>query len=252
MSKFTHYIFDDKEIFIFDSLDDIAKYVCDYFIKLSSEVLKNQNRFSVALSGGNTPINLYKKLAESKEINWNNIDIFQVDERFVPPNHPDNNYNMIKKVLLDNIKIPSTNIHKISVDKESAEKSAREYEQDIVNYFQTSLPSFDLILLGIGDDGHTASLFPDTPELNEKQKLCINTQKEYVKHERISMTLPLINNAKNISFLVSEKNKSQVLQNIITNRNCLLPAAKVKLNNNKIKFFIDKEAASCLNQKSSK
>lgn len=172
--------------------------------EISKTAVEKNGKFTVALSGGKSPRGIYRKLSESKNLlPWKHTHIFQVDERFVPRRHPDSNYSLIKKNLLKNTHIPKRNIHPIGIGKSAALSAAR-YEKDIRKFFNLKgkeLPKFDLIMLGIGEDGHTASLFSTKDILNGKDKIAIATNPRNFNHERISLTLSVINNAEKVIFI---------------------------------------------------
>ena len=239
-----------KEIVVVDNIDRLADYIVDQWTKLSYYSIESKGHFSVALSGGKTPVKLYKKLAERKNLPWDKTHVFIVDERFVPYDSDENNYHMINRTLLCHVVIPAGNIHFISTVENTPEESAIRYEQDLLAYAKKSksqYPPLDMVLLGVGDDGHTASLFPDTAALDETKHLAVavNTN-DSTANERISITYPVINNAENIFFLVDGKGKAGVIKKIIKNKNCDLPAARVRPEHGRLFFVLDKEASSLL------
>ncbi|MCY7291732.1 MAG: 6-phosphogluconolactonase, partial [Ferruginibacter sp.] len=169
-------------------------------------------------SGGTTPTAMYKLLATdfySKKIDWKNCYFFWGDERCVPLNDKDNNSFNAKNILLDKVPVPKKNIFITPVD-ESPVNAAIYYEATIKISFKTDKPSFDLILLGMGDDGHTASLYPHTTILYEEKALVKEVYVEEIKMNRVSFTAPLINNAKHILFLVAGKDKEPMLKKVLT------------------------------------
>lgn len=221
--------------------------ISDLTIRLASDIAGSANRrinesgvFSLVLSGGSTPRALYRVLAEPPfldDIPWENIHIFWGDERCVPPDHRHSNYAMAFDAMLCRLPLPDDNIHRMrgEVDHEEA---AREYELDIREYFLDELdmsdeiPSFDYILLGIGDDGHTASLFPGAPSLDEKHRLVLPVDAPSympVTH-RLTMALPLICAAKHVSFMVSGEGKRDILNAILHDADARdrYPAARVE------------------------
>ena len=162
-----------NKITYFDNTDSLAIAAAEYFIKLAREAIKLKGKFTVALSGGNTPNSLYEILATehySNQLSWKNIYFFWGDERCLPLNDKDNNSFNAKNILLDKISIPKKNIFVIPVD-EVPVNAAIYYEATIKIFFKTDKPEFDLVLLGMGTNGHTASLFPHTSILNEKKAL---------------------------------------------------------------------------------
>ena len=206
-----------NKVIHFDNADLLAKAAAEYFIKLADEAIKLKGKFTVALSGGNTPAAMYKLLSTEFYINridWKNIYFFWGDERCVALNDKNNNSYNAKNILLDKVSIPKKNIFIIPVD-ESPVNAAIYYEATIKTFFKTDKPVFDLILLGMGDNGHTASLFPNTTILQEAKALVKEVYVDEIKMDRISFTAPLINNAKHILFLVTGKEKQQMLKTVL-------------------------------------
>ena len=207
MNKVTH----------FDNADLLAKAAAEYFIKLAEEAIKLKGKFIVALSGGNTPAAMYKLLSTDfyiNRINWKSIYFFWGDERCVALNDKNNNSYNAKNILLNKVTVPKKNIFIIPVN-ESPVNAAIYYEATIKIVFKTDKPVFDLILLGMGDNGHTASLFPNTTILQEAKALVKEVYVKEIKMNRISFTAPLINNAKHILFLVTGKEKQQMLKTVL-------------------------------------
>ncbi len=243
----------NKEIIIFDNIERIADYAIELWTELSSKAIADKGHFAVALSGGKTPEVFYQKLSERKDLPWSKTHVFMVDERFVPYDSEDNNYHMINRTLLCHVTIPANNIHFISTVENTAEDSAIRYEESLRSYAKkakTQYPLFDLIFLGIGDDGHTASLFPGTPALQEiKQLATYVAPPKNPEIERITLTYPVINSTKNIFFLATGENKAAVIKDVIKNKKSKLPAAMFKQDNNRVCFLLDKASASKLTGK---
>jgi 6-phosphogluconolactonase len=201
----------------FENGGALAKAAAEHFIKLAGEAIDEKGKFTVALSGGNTPGAMYALLAAepySKQVDWKHCYFFWGDERCVPLNDPDNNGFNAKNILLDKVPVPKQNIFVIPVD-ETPVNAAIYYEATVKIFFKTDKPSFDLILLGMGDNGHTASLFPHTTILHEQKALVKEVYVEEIKANRISFTAPLINNAKHILFLVSGKDKEAMVKKVL-------------------------------------
>lgn len=237
-----------KIIKILPTINEISQFLINEWENTLNNALSKKNYFTVALSGGNSPINFYKILSGINDrFNWDKIFIFMVDERFVPSDHIDNNYKMIKENLLKNINIPEKNLFPINTNL-PFDKSAIDYEMRIIDFFKKKeiSPGFDLVFLGIGYDGHTASLFPENNILNEKDKFAAFVEDKKINHKRITITLPLINNSKKIIFLVTGENKAQIIKEIIDNKNNRYPASLVNPKNGKILFVLDKEAGKKL------
>ena len=188
-----------------------------------------KRRFSFVLTGGDSPVKLYKYLAKNKKINWKKIDFFIGDERFVKENSKNSNIGMCKKYLLNKIKISKNQIYNISTKKFSIKESVFEYENKIKKYFSNKSVKFDLVILGIGKDGHIASLFKNN--INKKN----NKNVKFVKRKdflRISLTLKCINNSKNIFLWAPGKNKSNIIKKILADKKLKYPASFLRKKNN--------------------
>jgi len=240
-----------NKIQIFESTSQLFKTTADFILELSERSIKEKGRFTIALSGGNTPKKLYELLAKPpyiKKINWKNVFVFWSDERCVPASDEENNSHMAFLALLNNVPVPAENIFPVPVNFGPSKASIR-YEQMIKSFFKTSKPSFDLILLGLGEDGHTASLFPGTEILLENKALVKQVFLKNKKSYRISFTVPLINNAKHVLFLVTGIEKSVIIQKLMlkpVKRN-IFPAQLIKPLKGDLHWFLDKPAAIKLN-----
>jgi len=237
-----------KKVLIFDREDQMLKFMMEQWEDISKEGIGRRGCFTVGLSGGKTPIVFYQKLAEwDRKSSWERTQVFLVDERFVPPDDHDSNYKMLKETLFVKIPIPQENIHPIPTGKGSLEGSAREYEGEVRRFFKVSkgqYPAFDFILLGIGEDGHTASLFPGSKVLSESNHLTAAVVLDKTRHDRITLTLPVINHAEHVIFFVRGKNKAPVLKKIIGGDDASLPASMVQPRSGNLLFVIDREASS--------
>ncbi len=240
----------NKEIHVFRNKEKMADFAIQKWIKLSRDRVKKKGIFSAALSGGETPVKFYEKLAQREKLPWAKTHIFMVDERFVPYESDENNYHLINRTLLLHVSIPPKNIHPILTSESSPQTSAQRYEKEIMSYcknMRTRLPHMDLMLLGVGGDGHTASLFPGTPALGETRRYAVSvTPGERSKKERITITLPVINGAGNVFFMVTGENKAKVVKELIEDEKSELPAAMVKPQTGKLLFLLDESAASLL------
>lgn len=228
-----------------------------FFVAACRQAISKQGKFTIALSGGSTPKRLYQILASAefnRNIPWKNVFLFWSDERFVPHTDVTSNYRMIKENLLDHISIPDKNIFPIPVNSTS-KASATRYETSIRRFFNNKKMAFDCVLLGLGDDGHTASLFPDTAILKEKKRMVLEVWVEQKQTWRISFTLPLINKATQVVFLVSGSDKAGVVADILNYKKLkpALPAqlvipGKTRLNSimgqGNVSWILDEEAAA--------
>lgn len=209
---------------------------------ISITAIEEKGYFAAALSGGRTPLEFYRRLSAVEGLPWDKTHIFLVDERFVPPESEDSNYRMLLQTLLSRISILPENIHPISTAENSPELSAEKYEEELRRFFGLSehgVPEFDLILLGIGEEGHTASLFPATEALNERERLAVAVRLGEPLHDRITLTFPVINNAGNIFFLVTGKEKREILERLRQGNDPALPASMVNPERGKLIFLTD-------------
>ncbi len=237
------------EIIVCEDPAEIAERAAKAFVKLAGEFMKSRGRFTAALSGGKTPEGLYRLLSSEKygkEIDWSGVEFFWGDERCVPPTHPESNFFNAKKTLLDRLEIPEKNIHRIK--GELLKTASEEYETELKNFFglrRGEAPAFDLIILGMGADGHTASLFPRTSVLKEEKKITAAVYVERLKSLRVTLTPPVIKRAANIILLVSGREKSDALYNVLQGPFTpeRLPVQITFLAEGTSTWFVDKEAA---------
>ena len=238
-----------KKIETFQNTDLLFSAAATLIMQLYENATVAKGNFTIALSGGNTPKKLFELLATpvfSKKINWKNVFVFWSDERYVPISDEDNNSHMASVALLNNVPIPKENIFPVPVNFKPAE-AASMYQQMIINLFKSREPRFDLVMLGIGDDGHTASLFPGTEILQEEKALVKEVFVEEKNTYRISFTIPLINNSHNILFLVAGKEKAPVIRKVFSKPlKQLLPAELIKPVKGDIHWYLDSGAASLL------
>ena len=240
----THY--NNKEILIFKDMDGITDCAVNKWAEIAERTVNEKGLFCVAISGGKTPAALFRKLSKKEGLPWSKTHVFMVDERFVPYQNENNNYRMINELLLRHVDIPAKNIHPISTTIETPQASALKYEKELNSFFR-SRPGFDLVILGIGDDGHTASLFPRAPSLKEKKHPAIAVLPSgAILSERITMTFPVIDNAENIIFMAEGSSKSGVIREVIEDEKSRLPAAMVKPLKGSLFFLLDEAAASLL------
>jgi 6-phosphogluconolactonase len=218
----------------------------EHCLRLCSEALEARSVFHIALSGGSTPKALFQLLASITYVgrfDWSRIHLWWSDERYVPLDHPDSNYRMAREALINKINIPSTNVHPMPVDLPEA-AAAAQYEGDIVKWIGVA-PAFDLILLGMGDDGHTASLFPGTLAGIPADRLVIAHFVPKVGMQRITFTPKLINAAYHVAFLVSGKGKTAVLDRVLHGpyQPDMLPSQLVAPVAGEVTWLIDRDAA---------
>jgi 6-phosphogluconolactonase len=243
----------------FDTAEQVALAAAERFVECGSEAVENRGAFSVALAGGNTPRRVYELLATERfrdRVAWPQVDLFFGDERAVPPDHPDSNYKMAHEALISQVPIPAKNVRRI-IGEGNPNESAQSYEHQLKTFFAgRSWPRFDLVLLGMGADGHTASVFPGSEALHEKLSWVVATKSQPSGQQRITLTLPVINHAARIVFLVTGKEKAQRLrevlepvgrgQSAVDGRDDLLPVQMVRPVDGKLEWLIDRAAASLL------
>lgn len=225
------------------------------FARLARQAVEQKGSFTVALAGGSTPRGLYALLADDPELHaalpWAQIRFFWGDERHVPPDHPDSNYRMVWDALLSKVPVLPENVHRIRAEGDDAEAAARDYEQVLRDCFHLSgsdFPRFDLALLGLGLDGHTASLFPGTPALEGRRRFVVANRVEQLASYRITLTVPVFNNACCVAFLVAGSNKAQVLHDVLQGPHepKRLPAQLISPIQGRLVWLVDSEAAQRL------
>ncbi len=202
---------------VYNDLEALSQAAAELFVLQSRLASLVCGRFTVALSGGETPRRMFEILATppySERIHWTEVHIFWSDERCVPEDDPHNNSRMARQALLDHVPIPPDNIHPISCVA-SPQQAALDYETELKEFFSTQNPNFHLVMLGLGINGHTASLFPHTPVLNEIEKWVSAVYVEELGMYRVTFTAPYINQAEQVVFLVSGADKAQVLEDVL-------------------------------------
>lgn len=234
---------------VFPDEKDLAEGTAEKIGALLNERLAVHDFASLVLSGGSTPRTVYRILGERyhTSVPWEKVHFFWGDERCVPPEDARSNFRMAHEELLNKLKIPTGNIHRITSEKDPV-VAAVEYEQELRRVVPSGdgLPVCDLVLLGLGDDGHTASLFPGTTAIAEKKKLVTHVVVPELNAHRITMTFPVINNAMTVLFLVSGASKATTLKGVLEERNESFPATHVHPGHGDVIWFLDEGAASRL------
>ena len=239
------------EIRILKSPEELFEAAAAEFTAQASAAIRARGKFTVALSGGSTPKRLYALLATKPNILWDKIYFFWGDERHVPPDHPESNYRMVYEALLSKVPVPPENIFRVHTEERDAAGAALQYEQTLKDFFQLSpgeFPRFDLILLGMGPDGHTAFLFPGSPALNERQRLVVANPVEKFHTDRLTFTFPVLNAAATVMFLVSGPDKAPMLHKVLENSSANLPSQKVQPTNGRLLWLVDSAAATGLSR----
>jgi len=237
------------QIEVFPDSDALCNHAATVFQDLANAALTQSDRFTVALSGGSTPKKMYERLVNA-DLDWSCIHFFWVDERCVPPEHSESNYRMAADTFLDFIDIPSSNIHRIKGEL-SLNDAARDYENELRSFFLNCLPVFDLILLGLGTDGHTASLFPGSTALKEKEHWAVGVRHDTPPPplvDRVTLTFPVLSAGKNIIFLVSGRDKAKIVACAFGDpKNPLqIPVQEIISTARNISWLLDKDSAGDL------
>ncbi|HEY6769015.1 MAG TPA: 6-phosphogluconolactonase [Candidatus Sulfotelmatobacter sp.] len=230
---------------------ELFEAAAEEIILVANDALAQRGRFTIALSGGSTPRNLYTLLATNARtaLNWEKCFFFWGDERHVPPDDPDSNYRMAQESMLSKVSIPTGNVFRVPTENPDADAVALAYEQTIRKFFSLKageFPRFDFILLGMGPDGHTASLFPDTAALHEQTRLVVANWVEKLKASRITFTLPVLNATRCAAFMVSGMDKAPALRQVLHGDapGEQYPAKLVQPKQGNLIWLLDRAAAS--------
>ncbi len=237
----------ETEVRIFETPKKVYKAIAKEIVKHAQKT--NQPRFDIALSGGNSPKGLFKKMSKKyrNSIPWDRIHFWWGDERCVSPHDAESNYKMTVDYLLSKINIPKENIHRIKGERNPDEEAQRYSEEITLNLnSRNDIPVFDLIILGMGSDGHTASIFPNQMELLNTEKICEVAQHPNSGQKRITLSGRVINNANRIFFLVTGENKAMRISEIMNDTDAAkqLPAYHISANSGRLIWFLDDAAAS--------
>jgi 6-phosphogluconolactonase len=237
------------EIKVFPDGQQLAHATAELFVECADAAIKQQGRFSVALSGGSTPRALHRILAGEgfvDRVDWSNVYVFFGDERTVPPDDPESNFRMAQETLLSQVPIPQSNVYRIPAEQQPAQ-AANSYEQMLRDFFGDQ-PRFDLVFLGMGDDGHTASLFPHTAALDEQARWVVANHVEKLDTWRITLTAGAINAAKKVAFLVSGEKKATRLREVLhsVHQPHELPSQLIQPESGALLWLVDAPAAVLL------
>lgn len=240
-----------SDLQVHESAAELAQAAAERFVSASEDAIEQRGSFRVALSGGSTPQETYRRLAEpglATKVSWRNVHLFWGDERCVPPEHPDSNYRMARKTLIQKVPIPQTNVHRI-LGELDPDEAAEAYVDELRSVFgPEKRPRFDLVLLGLGKDGHTASLFPGSLALRETEHWAVAVYVEPVHSWRVTLTPPVLNAARQLSFLVAGKSKAERLHEVLESepQPDALPAQIIQPRNGQVTWMIDQAAAANL------
>jgi 6-phosphogluconolactonase len=233
---------------VYADLADLSRRAAEAAVGTINDAVRTAGTCSMVLSGGSTPRTLYGLLATEfrTRIPWTQVQVFWGDERYVPPEDPHSNYRMVKETLLDHVPCPPSNIHPMPTHFQSAEAAARDYERTLRNHFVDEWPHFDLVLLGIGDDGHTASLFPGSLALAERTRWVVAAQAPVAPQSRLTLTLPALTRAAAVSVLVAGRTKAEALRHVLDGAGDWIkyPAAGIRLGTGPVIWWADREAAA--------
>lgn len=247
----------NRKIVVERTPDDAAAFAANAMESLLCEAVAKRGAAHVALAGGTTPHMLYQRLAAAvlrSAVPWQSVEVFFGDERNVPLDDVESNYGMAQRTMLDHIPIVPSHVHPMRADADDLEAAADEYEQTIraLVPVEGGLPRFDLVLLGMGADGHTASLFPGTPALREKQKLVMAYKVPVLGRQRMTLTLPLINAARNVMLLVTGEDKADTIARLFSDKEADrrdLPVNSVRPKDGTLYLILDAAAARKANVK---
>jgi 6-phosphogluconolactonase len=237
-------------LLVYETPEELAEAAAHNFVARAEEAISEQNYFAVALAGGSTPESTYKTLAQdyADRIDWSKVHVFFGDERTVSPEDEDSNFRMVRETLLSHIRVGS--VHRMRCELPPTEAAA-DYQRQLREFFGTDgIPAFDLILLGLGEDGHTASLFPETSALDVTDRWVVVNPVLKLETSRLTLTIPVINAAKAVTFLVAGEDKAEVLEEILEGdadpRAC--PAKFVRPENGDLTWMVDRAAAKRLSK----
>ncbi|MCY7346922.1 MAG: 6-phosphogluconolactonase [Pyrinomonadaceae bacterium] len=246
---------ENRKVTVLNNLEELSRAAAAKFVELAQSGIAAKGSFTVALAGGSTPKKLYELLADENEsfraeVDWRKINFFWGDERCVAPDSDESNYRMANESLLKPLNISPSNIHRFKSESD-AETAARDYERFLRFFFNEpndGVPRFDLILLGMGADGHTASLFPNTDVLRETEKLVAAPFVEKFGTHRLTLTPNVINNASNVIFQVAGADKADALREVLDGeiQPETFPSQIVNLSSGKVYWFLDEAAAQHL------
>jgi len=226
----------------------LNRAAAEEFLRCAEAAIRDHGRFAVALSGGNTPRGIYSLIASEYKtaLPWEKVFVFFGDERHVPPDHLDINYRMANESLLARVPVPPNNVYRIKAELDAA-TAAEDYDATLRTFFELKKgvwPRFDLVLLGMGDDGHTASLFPETSALRESARLAVANRVEKLQTDRITLTPPVLNHAAEVLVIVAGASKADVVSRICHSAGKeIYPVQMVRPNNGRLLWMLDEQAA---------
>jgi 6-phosphogluconolactonase len=240
----------DRQVIVVPDAETLAQEAAGRFSEEARAAVESRGRFSVALSGGSTPEGTYRLLGREPyrdRVPWDRVHLFWGDERCVPPDDPGSNYHMADQTLIAHVPIPAENVHRMPGEL-APEAAARAYRRELEDFFCGPLPRLDLVLLGLGSDGHTASLFPGAESLEALSDTVLAVEADYEGRpaRRVTLTLPAINAARQVLFLVSGESKAEIVARVLGTRTGDLPAERVCPIAGELVWLLDEPAAGAL------
>lgn len=242
-----------QEVWVCRGPEEVAVAAAELWVKECARADSERRHSYVALSGGSTPRRTYEHLATlpwRDQVEWDHVELFWGDERCVAPDHRDSNYRMVREALLDHVPVPANHVHRVRTELSPPPAAAKAYEDEIRKHLgrNSGLPQFDLVFLGLGANGHTASLFPQSPVLRETSHLVAADFVTETNSWRITMTAPILNHGRIIAFLVAGQDKAKILQEVLRGPYlpAKLPAQLIKPEGGKLIWIVDQAAASAL------
>lgn len=243
----------NRQILIFQNFDELSRKAAEKFIEIGSRAIEARSRFTVALAGGSTPKRVYEMLSGEEfrvKIDWKRVFFFFGDERNALPDSEESNFRMAKETFFKPLGIDEKNIFRWQTELADPKQTAENYAADLESVFE-GFPAFDLTLLGMGGDGHTASLFPYTKALEETRKTATENHVEALGTMRFTMTFPVINNSRNVMFLIKGSDKAEVLKEVLEGefQPEKLPSQSVQPGGGDLYWFLDEDAARLLDRR---
>jgi 6-phosphogluconolactonase len=243
---------------VFATAELVAEAAADLFVARAQQAMASGRLFNVALSGGSTPVRLFRLLAAEPyrdRIPWDGVHLFWGDERTVPPDHPDSNFGAADEALLSKLELPRANVHRIHGEHRDPHEAAADYEAELRRHFGLAhgeFPSFDLVYLGMGADGHTASLFPGSEALEERRRLVVAHWVERLGAHRITLTCPTFNSASCVLLLVTGEEKAETLREVLEGpaEPPRYPVQLIRPESGELHWYVDKGAGRLLSRKS--
>ncbi len=235
---------------VLPDIDALSRAALEELLSDLQGAIRQRGRGAISLSGGHTPEKMYTLWSANdkyrNETDWNRVHLFWGDERYVPQDDLLSNYRMTRETLLKNVPIPAANVHAVPTNLPTPERAAEAYDQELRKFFGSAAPAFDVTLLGLGPEGHTASLFPDSPALEEKARWVVPVHVEAVPPNRLTFTLPVLNSSRNTYFLVAGENKREILAALRAepdSRPSAYPAGRIRPADGRVLWFLDQAAA---------